>query len=227
MFLSPQQSLCFGLDYLGLRNKIDRWSEKTKLTKFHSNYGSTPLDLAEIWYDMMNDDKLLKDNLELTKKDKSEKGFKAFMLAHYFMWVYPKNAQILSASMGVSEYKSRGIHIWIWVRRIARMSNKKIRWDIIDNDDDFEILAVTTDGVYFYLYEKQHLSLPQDNAGCSFKIKHFAAKYDIALSTKYSKIVHFSGPYKGGVHDLEMFRRGGLRDKLKEVNNKMHQGKKK
>ena len=49
-------------------------------------------------------------------------------------------------------------------------------------------------------------------------MNHSAIKYEITLSLQRPKCVHIAGPFKGGVHDLEMFRQGGLKEKLIEMN---------
>jgi len=49
----------------------------------------------------------------------------------------------------------------------------------------------------------------------SHKFKHAALKYEIAISVQQSKVCFFSGPYRGGEHDLEIFRKA-LKNKIKD-----------
>jgi hypothetical protein len=95
MFLLPQQVLTFALDYANAKH--GRWSEKTKILEFQRHYGSSPLDIANIWYDLVHDGgKYLPDELQLKA---------------------PKNSSLLSTATGLCERKCRGEHIWIWVAR--------------------------------------------------------------------------------------------------------------
>jgi hypothetical protein len=41
--------------------------------------------------------------------------------------------------------------------------------------------------------------------------------YEIAMSVHRAKCVHIAGPFKGGVHDLDIFRQGGLKEKLQNA----------
>jgi hypothetical protein len=52
-------------------------------------------------------------------------------------------------------------------------------------------------------------------------MKHAATKHEVALSVHKAKCVHIAGPFKGGVHDLEMFRRGGLKAKIESLKAKL------
>ena len=217
MFLSPQQVLTFALDYANTKHA--RWSETTKILEFHRHYGSSPLDIADIWYDLVHDGgRYLPDELQLKVKEKNEKGFRQYMAGHTFLWTYPKNSSLLSTATGLCERKCRGEHIWIWVERIAALKAKKIRWEDVNSADNLEVFAISTDGVDCKLREEKHAFLPRDNSACSHKMNSAAAKYEVVLSVQRAKCVHIAGPFKGGVSDLEMFRTGGLRDKLQKVN---------
>jgi hypothetical protein len=52
-------------------------------------------------------------------------------------------------------------------------------------------------------------------------MNHAATKYEIAMAVNRPKCVHIAGPFKGGTHDLEMFRQGGLKEKLQALNVKL------
>jgi hypothetical protein len=165
----------------------------------------------------------LPKELQLSKKEKTEKGLKKYFIAMFFLWAYPKNSSMLSSRFsGVCERYCRGEHVWKWVERIAAMKAKKIVWDAnLANPKNLEIFAITTDGTDFKTHEPKHPSLPRDNTACSKKVNSAAVKYEVALAVHRAKVVHIAGPYKGGVHDLEVFRRGGLKEKLKHLNRKI------
>ncbi len=76
--------VCQGLP----NNFTGPWTER-RTDDFKSHYGSSPVVVANIWYDMMTTD----INLGLTESDKSDKGFKMLMIALHFLWTYPKNSK--------------------------------------------------------------------------------------------------------------------------------------
>ena len=108
--------------------------------------------------------------------------------------------------------------MWIWVKRIQALKGKKIRWENVTDKGRLEIFSLSTDGVDCPIREPSHPTLPRDNKACSHKMNGAAAKYEVTLLTQAAKCVHIAGPFKGGVHDLEMFREGGLKEKLIKLN---------
>jgi hypothetical protein len=83
MFLSPQQVLTFALDCANAKH--GRWSEKTKILEFQRHYGSSPIDIADIWYDLVHDGgKYLPNELQLKAKEKDEKGFRQYIAGETF-----------------------------------------------------------------------------------------------------------------------------------------------
>jgi hypothetical protein len=213
MLLSSQQILLYGLKFLGMRST--RWSNTRKEVEFHKHYGSGPLVLADQWNDLRVDDHL-PTYLLLNKKEKTEKGLKRFFVAHFFLWAYPKNASMLASRFKICDKYCKGQPLWKWVRR------KKIVWDDnVANAKNMEILALTVDGTDFKMNEPKHKTVPIDSRACSHKMKHAAAKYKLAMAVNSPKCVQMAGPFKGGTHDLEMFRRGGLKEKLQALNVKI------
>ena len=221
MFVSPRQALLFGLDYLGAQST--RWSEATRAKEFHVHYGSSPLDVADIWFDLVAGDNL-PDDLKLGEKERTQKGFKRYMMAHFWLWVYPKNSSLLASRFKCAERTCRGESIWVWVKRIAALKAKKILWENVADENHMEIFAVAVDGTDFKLNEWKHPTLPRDRTGCSHKFRHAAAKYEIAIAVQRAKVVHIAGPFKGGTNDLQMFRIGGLKQKLEALNNQTVRG---
>jgi hypothetical protein len=80
------------------------------------HFGSSPLDVANIWYDLMETDIA---EAQVSEKEKSQKGFKRFMAVNYWLWVYPKNPSLLASWFKICKQYSRGEHIKKWVKRIA------------------------------------------------------------------------------------------------------------
>ena len=188
-----------------------RKDKKRQLLEFHKHFGSSPLDIAEMWFDLCNH----KDGL-LSKKEKSEKGFVRFLSAHYWLWCRPKNAEMFASRFGICADYCQGEPLWKWIRRIEALGNDKIKWDQSLDAADTEIFAITTDGVDFKTWERQDPELPFDSKNMSHKFKGCAAKYIIALSTYRSKCVMIAGPYRGGKPDLEIFKECGLMQKMQD-----------
>ncbi len=209
MLLSPEEVEEMGLSYMGV-NTYNK-SKAFKLDEFHSHYGSDALDLAEIWYDLSNTSI---DEALIPTREQNMVGFRMFMAANHFLWAYPKNAKMLASRFGICERYARGENLWKWIRRIAAMKEKKIVWDKTLDNPETETFCVSLDGTDFKVWEKQHPTFPIDREQYSQKFNHGALKYEIALSVQRSKCVHISGPFRGGLGDVDMFRKGGLKEKL-------------
>lgn len=203
MLLSSNDVLKRGLEFMLCR--FEGNSIKKNATLFHKHYGSSPLVLAEIWYDLTQSNS---PEYQLDEKEKSEKGFRMYMMAHYFLWVYPKNSTLLSTRFQVCEKYARGDMLWKWIKRIAALKERKIVWPAHLDDPLAETFIVSVDGTDFRVNELKHDELPRDNAQCSHKFNHGAVKYEIAMAIFSSKCVWVNGPFRGGMHDLVMFREG-------------------
>jgi len=203
MLLSPKDVLENGLEYVNRQFQIK--SEANNMAEFRKFYGSSPLDLAEIWFDLMH---TTIEGACVDDKDKGDQGFKMFMVSHHFLWTYPKNASLLANTFDIPERYSRGEPIWRWVERIAALKTKKIVWDPRLDDPKSEKFPISIDGTDCRTNEKKHPTLSMDPGVCSMKFKHAALKYEIALSVYRPKCVWVNGPFRGGMHDIDMFRAG-------------------
>ena len=152
----------------------------------------------------------------LSKKEKSRKGFKRFLAAHYWCWARPKNASIFASRFGFCIDYVQGENLWKWIGRIADLAQKKIVWDKSIDSKDMEVFAYTSDGVDFKMWERQHPDYPIDTKAMSHKFRSCGAKYIIVLSVFRSKCVFIEGPFRGGKPDLDMFKESGLIKKMKK-----------
>jgi len=189
------------------KGKTEHWKENA----FHSLYGSSSKVLAEQWNALC----LSSDpDIKLTVNEMSQRGFKGFMMAHYFLWHDPKNAFTFGAQFGVCERLARGHPIWKWVDKLAALAKQMIIWS---KDLDAVLTAkriLSVDGVDFRTWEQKHERYNMDTKDCSKKFNHGAAKYLIALHAYKSQVVYVDGPHRGGKPDLEIFREG-LKKKVK------------
>jgi hypothetical protein len=170
------------------------------------------LDLADIWYDLTTTDI---PDARLDDKDISESGFIMYMSAHHFLWTYPKNSDVLASRFKICTRYARGEPLWRWIKKIQALKAKKIRWDSRLNDPNTEIFILSVDGTDFRIWEKKHPTRNIDKKFFSKKFNHCAVKYEIAISIFRPSVVWINGPFRGGMHDMPMFR-AGLKAKMKQ-----------
>jgi DDE superfamily endonuclease len=187
-----------------------RKTEKRLVVEFQKHFGSSPLDIADCWYDLC-----YYDTSVLSPKEKSDKGFTQFLAAQHWLWARPKNAEMFASRFGVSVQYVQGKRLWLWIERIANLAAKKIVWKKSIDVKDTEVFAISADGVDFKLWERQHPDYPIDTKAMSHKFKSCGAKYIIALSVFEPKCLFIEGPFRGGKGDLDMFRESGLMEKMK------------
>lgn len=206
MLLSPEEVRKRGLKLRGAYKARDANNREKLETKFRKNYGSSSIDLAEMWYDLCS---TTDGPAKLRKREKSEKGFKCFMVAHHFLWTYPKNAEILADNFSMCEKYARGNKLWRWVGKIAALKGRKIVW----NDEKYSspnsaIFIITIDGTDFKIWEPKHPTMPLDKGYFSKKFSHGAVKYEIAIDVYSAKCVWVNGPFRGGFNDKSMYQSG-------------------
>ena len=142
--LSGEDLLYKGLELMGKR--VEGRSRDLTLQEFGKHYGSSPRVVSAMWYDLQTTDILA---AQLQHQENSAKGFKSFMMAHYFLWTYEKNAHLLASRFQTCERYCRGEPLWKWIQKIAVLVATKIG---APNDyfvHEVAIYAVTQDGVDF------------------------------------------------------------------------------
>jgi hypothetical protein len=207
-----KQVIC-SMRFLGANDVLRRGSQGCKggpfdIKLFKKHYGSHPAVLARMWDDM--------GETILLEKDKTEKGFKFFLIATHFLWAYPKNGELLASRFGVGLRQVQGENLWRWVQIIAALKKKKFVWpEQTYNDPNGHIYIVSVDGVDFKVWEMKHPTMTIDKGGYSHKFNHGALKYEIAIDIYTSKVVWISRMHKAGVHDKVIFHeKNGLQEKI-------------
>jgi len=198
---------------LRLEYACQRKSEHSKTETFRKHFGSLPLALADMWHNMTATD-ISEARVDIKEQD--DAGFRMFLVAHFFLWTYPKNSGLIVSRFQICDKYSRGEHLWKWIRKIAALKALKIVWDPRLDSVESEIFVVTVDGTDFRVNEKKHPRFNQDKGQCSKKFNHCAAKYEVAVSVFRSKIVWINGPFRGAEHDLTMMRGGRLMELIAE-----------
>ena len=210
MIVSPDDLLYRGLFLIG--EKTEGRPKHLLMKTFTSHYGSEPIALAKMWTDLVTIDI---PGVTLTEKEKGGWGLERFLRAHYFLYVYPRSAEITKKTFDICLSYSQGEHMWKWVRCIAALKQIKIVWDESLNVPHLPLYVCTLDGTDFKINESHlHPTEPVDKGLYSHKFNHGAVKYEIALSVFEPKCVWINGPHRGGKHDLSILREGGLLDKI-------------
>ena len=81
MFLTARDVLVKGLKCLHYDDHaISKLKDKALVKRFRAHFGSSPLNIAEMWYDLCQGEVF---NAQLPKEDKNVRGFKRFLHAHY------------------------------------------------------------------------------------------------------------------------------------------------
>ena len=157
----------------------------------------------------------------MEENEKSEKGFKRFMIAHFFLWNYPKNVRLMKSRFGICLRYMQGKELWQWPNKIAALKSKKIVWPADLNSHNSEIIAITVDGVNYAAWEKKHPTLNKDPEFFDHKHNCCGFKYEIALLIYEAKIAWINGPIRCGKGDCDVFWDDELKEKLESTPGKM------
>ena len=192
--LSPSDVLRIGLELLQLTFRANT-SLAYKTSEFSKHYGSNPSSLATMWYNLN-----VRGHLA-SEEEKGNSGFRKFMVAHNYLWTYPKNSSVLSQRFHfLCKRYCRGKPLWDWIGKIEALKVSAIVWDPSLDDPDsnvFVVSVVSVDGTDWKVNEKKHARLNQDKKMCSHKFKSAGLKYEIELSIFTSDCVWIAGPFRG------------------------------
>ena len=171
---------------------------------FQQHYGSSSLVVAAIWYDLWTTEI---QAAKLTGEEKSQQGFKRFMMVLFFLWTYPKNRGLIQTRFKMCRNYCGGKRLWEWIEKIAALKDEVIIWEDELNDPDTETFILSVDCTDLRTWEpSSHPFLNIDKKEMSHKHNHAAKKFEIALSLFRPQIAFISGPHSGGTHDLTVFR---------------------
>ena len=193
MFLSVRDVLDKGLRYLNV-DVERRMSKDRRIEKFHKHFGSSPLVLATIWYDLTGTEI---PGAKLSKMEK-QRGFKMFMVAHHYLWTYERNADLLASRWAMCETYAKGKHLWVWVERIAALKEKVIVWPKkwVGNNN-VEIYCISIDGMDYDAWEQKHPTLPINKGQCSKNINTAPSSIKLCSPSTSPSALPFFGPVEG------------------------------
>lgn len=220
MDVTANYTLRWGLIHIGIdATKQERLkADGSKESQFYAHYGVQAEVVTLQWHDLCSD---MNAAETIPPNERNASGFKMFLVAHFYLWNKPRNAKVLASRFGIAESRAQGKSLWRWIERIASLKVLKIVWDEALDDPDNEIFVVTLDGTDFKTREEAHDQFPVDTKMSSFKMKHAAWRYDIAVAVFRERIVFASGPEKASLHDLNLFRKNGLKEKMLQIPGKM------
>ena len=217
--LSPVEVMKMGLVYVGIgQEQQAKMSVQDNVDDFKAHFGSTPLVIADIWHDLCH---TTIEEAQLEEREKSEKGFKRYMIGHFFLWAHPKNIKLMKSRFDICERYLQGKELWYWPKKIRALKKKKIVWSSDLQSNDTATIALTVDGVNYRAWEKKHPTLNKDPAFYDHKHHSCGYKYEIAVMIYEPKIVWIKGPIRCGKGDRDVFREDGLKEKLESTPGKM------
>jgi hypothetical protein len=167
---------------------------------FQANYGSSHVVLAQQWSDLHSTPL---NAARLKKRERSVRGFKMFMMVHYFLWNHPKNCTLLSCRFDFCKKYCSGKRLWMWIEKITALKEEKIVWDDYLDNPNSEIIIISVDCADKRKYEpSNHPFYSRNKAEILHKHKHIASKFEIALALFKQQIAFISSPHRGGMHDI-------------------------
>ena len=216
--LTVAEVLRRGLDLLRIPYRRDV-NQSTTVAEFRSLYGSSPSVIATVWADLITTEI---DDARLDAADMTDKGFRSFMIAHYFCKVsrrpslnesltnifakmYPANAKSVGQAFGLAKDFGQGDRVWKWIGKVAALLPTKIYWDDSLDDPSGPTVIVTVDGKDQKRHEVQHPRYNKDRRYCSHKCATAALKWELAVAIHRQQIVHIGGPFRGGLHDSSIY----------------------
>lgn len=217
--VTPEICLRYALNFIKVSDaRQERMSVKFKKMVFGWHFGSSPKDIADMWTDLQRDEH---PGAFLSVKQNSQKGFKRFVMANYFLWTYPKNAGIFSFTFSICERYCRGEELHIWIRKMAALLPKKIFWDDDLAKDGTSPFAYSVDCTDVRMWEpRAHHEYNVDRKYFSKKHNHGGLKYEIVLSVDKAKCLAVTGPFRAGMHDMTVLRKE-TKEKLLQAGQKV------
>ena len=205
MLLSPAEVEHRGLQACHVQN-IGRMKHAGRVACFKAHYGSSPVVLSRIWDDFQTVDI---QKAKLKDSEMNEASFKQYLISHHFLWAKPKNDYCIASHFGVNRDECRGKLIWKWISKMAALKDHKIKWDVIEEQEEEDCITYTVDCVDFLCWEKKHPKFNLDKKMYSKKFAHAAFRYMVCISVHESKVLFVKGPLKPSTHDLTIARMPG------------------
>jgi hypothetical protein len=204
--ITASSFLVHGLELAGFTDvQIGRMKHQVQLDNFNQFFGSYPHVIEKIWLDLQTT-RLIRARLDKGLEDPTK-----FLMAHYFLKMYPRDRET-PAIFQMNRHTIREGN-WYFIDKMQALKEDKIVWPK-EWETAKEQLLLSDDGVHFWTREMPHPIEPFDAKYYSHKNKHAGLSYEIGLSLAESKIVWFSGPWPAGMTDSTIYKEKGLEAKI-------------
>ena len=118
--LSPKELRSFALS--SLRIDTDKLTTNRAEKLFRKNFGSSSEVVSRIWSEIVEQDKSLK----LVTCSKMNKNLRQYLIAMYWLWTYPKNAEAAATAFGMRSSRNfQGKALWSWIQKISSLKEKR------------------------------------------------------------------------------------------------------
>ena len=104
--------------------------------------------------------------------------------------------------------------MWDMIGKIAALKAMKIVWTEDLDNKSTAVYALGVDGTDYRVWEVKHPLFNIDSKQMSKKFNHGALKYEVGLPVFEPRCVWINGPFRGGEHDITIFR-SALKAKIK------------
>ena len=217
--VTPNSILKKGLEVVRYDAKmLRRCRDKTNLRRFKSSFGVSPETMCRIYEDIQSTDLIdtSKTPPEPMYLKGKETNLKWLLRAFHYLKKYPTGDDV-ERELAINEKWGR-TKIWETISKIQFLKHKKITWeDELGNDN---IWIMTVDGTHVWIHKPSHPEFSQDSDYFSHKFNKAGIDYELGIAIASQRLIWMNGPFPAGKNDLQIFKGGGLRDRLKAVGKK-------
>lgn len=210
---SANEVLSIGLNLVGVDNATQRRRKReTNVASFRSDFGPDPVVIATLW------ETLQTTHIVEAKIDPHSCSMEMFLMTFNFLKVYPNEKSQANQFKRCRNTLRRWR--WYFVEKIAALQPTVIFWPpewTVANPRLFThvpTILITVDGVHFRANEPTHGEYSKNPQYYSHKFSTSAFNYEIAIDAYKSRVVHIAGPFPASKHDITIFRKEGLKEKI-------------
>ena len=204
--ITADEMLKKGLLLVNYSNRrIQRAKRKRNIERFVGHFGSEPVVLAQIFEDLQRTD------IPEARVPPEDARLDRFLMAMHHLKRYPTELE-REPIFDIDPCQGRD-WVWYFLEKVQALKAEKIYWP----DDDFgsDIWVITVDGTHVWISEPLHPEWSQDSRYYSHKYGKAGVDYELGIALSLNRLVWMNGPFPAGQSDLRVFKRHGLRDKLK------------
>ena len=185
------------------RKRIKRARRKRNVRRFVGHFGVPPTVAAQVWEDLQT------TTTPEAFVEAANRNIDHFLMALHHLKKYPTELE-REPIFDVDEQLGRD-WVWYFVEKIRALKAEKIVWPDFGN----LIWVISVDGTDCWFHEPKHQEWSQDRKYFSHKFKKAGLRYELGISLSDGKLVWMNGPFKAGRSDKKIFKKDGLKAKLK------------